>query len=284
MITTEQKVSIVTKLQEYCETKGSQNKAANSLKKVSAATISQMINSNWELITDEMWRSVSAQIGWKNSSWTVVQTRDFKLINRLLKDAQTEANVFGVIGAEGSGKTQAIKSYTQTHKNVFNLQCSEYWNKKQFLYELLGAMGTDGGGLNVATMMSQVVHGLKKMPNPIIIIDEADKLKDEVFYFFITLYNYLEDHCGIVIFGTDHLQKRIHRGIKLNKKGYKEIYSRLGKKFVVLLGVGSTDVHQVCVANGVTDAKKIKTIFDDCKFDLRRVKRLVHTIKMTSTN
>ena len=44
------KQQIANALRTYCERYASQNKAANSLKNVSAATISQMLNGNWELI------------------------------------------------------------------------------------------------------------------------------------------------------------------------------------------------------------------------------------------
>jgi hypothetical protein len=118
------------------------------------------------------------------------------------------------------------------------------------------------------------------MESPLLILDEADKLSDQVLYFFITLYNQLEDHCGIVLIATDHLQKRINRGLKLNRKGYKEIYSRIGRKFVELHGVGSTDVAQICMANGINDTKQIKEIYNDCEGDLRRVKRKIHAFKI----
>lgn len=281
MISTEQKLSISNKLQDYCEKFGSQNKAANSLKGVSSATISQILSSNWELIADSMWQSVAAQIGWSSVKWETVITKDFKAINHLLKDAQTHSNVFAIKGDAGSGKTYAIKKYSEQNKNAYVLCCNEYWNKKYFLWELLSAMGRDAGGLTVSEMMLEAVSSLKKIKNPLIIMDEADKLKDEVLYFFITLYNQLEDHCGIVLCATDHLEKRINRGVKLNKKGYKEIYSRIGRKVIPLKGVGSTDVIQVCSANGINDKSEIKRIEEDCQYDLRRVKRSIHALRMT---
>ena len=60
---TSEKQVIAKKLASYCEMKGSQNKAAATLEGVSSATISQILNGNWELISDEMGRSISVQIG-----------------------------------------------------------------------------------------------------------------------------------------------------------------------------------------------------------------------------
>ncbi len=282
MINNEQKQQIAEKLQNYAERYESQNKAANSLKGVSSATVSQVLNDNWSLIKDEMWRNIATQVGWTQNQWQTVETRDFQIMTKIQTDAQYYSNVFGVIGESGTGKSIAIKHYVQTHKRAYLLSCNEYWNRKYFLAELLRQIGKDYSGLTVAEMMGEVVSILKKQEKPLIIMDEADKLSDQVLYFFITLYNQLEDECGILLCATDHLSKRIKKGLRLNKKGYKEIYSRIGRKFIELKGVGSTDVMQVCKANGISDAKTIKEIYNDSENDLRRVKRKIHALRMSN--
>lgn len=61
----------------------------------------------------------------------------------------------------------------------------------------------------------------------------------------------------------------------MNRKGYAEIFSRIGRKFVELPLLNSEDVAAVCVANGVSEAKAINGIVDEAEGDLRRVKRSV---------
>lgn len=273
------KQQIRDRLTEYCDRIGSQNKAANTLKGVSSATISQIINGNWELIRDEMWRNIAAQIGFITRDWVLVETRDYNMLTSVLSDAQENSLVFAVTGEAGSGKTAAIRAYSETNQNVYVLSCNEFWNRKLFMMELLRAMGRDASGNTVGEMMQEIVYNLKKSINPLILFDEADKLTDQVLYFFISLYNNLEDHCGIVLAATDHLEKRIKRGLRLNKKGYKEIYSRIGRKFIQLRGLSTADITAVCIANGIVDKVMIKTVLDDCENDLRRVKRKVHAIK-----
>ncbi|MDR1054708.1 MAG: hypothetical protein LBL90_02535 [Prevotellaceae bacterium] len=64
-----EKKEIAEKFTEYCSPYSAggndrgQNKAANSLKNVSSASISQILNGNWELIKVEMWRNIGSQIG-----------------------------------------------------------------------------------------------------------------------------------------------------------------------------------------------------------------------------
>lgn len=278
MIKEEEKLEIRDRLVSYCEQKGSQNKGANSLNGVSPATVSKIINGDWALINEVMWRSIAAQIGMKQKSWNIVETRDFKTLASLFADAQENAMVMAVCGEAGSGKTLAIRQYAESNPNVFVLCCNEYWNRKLFLQELLREMGRNPNGDTVGEMMATIVSSLKKMEDPIIIMDEADKLSDQVMYFFITLYNQLEDHCALVMVATDYLEKKIKRGLRLNKKGYKEIYSRIGRKFIMLKGVGIGDIAEVCMANGITAKSDIKSVIEDCDNDLRRVKRRCHAI------
>ncbi len=276
---TQEKKQITEALKSYCERYDSQNRAANSLQGVSSATITQVLKGNWELINDSMWRNIASQIGFSLKAWTAVETSNFKMLYECLEDAQEYSNVFAITGNAGSGKTFAMRHFTQQNKRVYMLQCNEYWNRKMFMQELLTAMGRDYSGYTVGEMMNEVVRGLKMQETPLVIMDEADKLSDQVMYFFITLYNQLEDHCGIVMCATDHLEKRIRRGLKLNKKGYKEIYSRIGRKFIELDGVETADIVSICVKNGIEDRKLIKTVVEDCEWDLRRVKRKIHALK-----
>lgn len=297
---TNHKTQITNDLRAFCELKGSQNKAANALKGVSSATISLILSGKTEAIADDMFRNIEAQLRLLNSGddWNVVETNDFKTLYQLFEDSKKYANVYGIIGDPGTSKTTAVKTYTRDNDNVFRLSCSEFWNKKYFLQELLQSMSRDSSGLTVSEMMNEAIYQILKRQEPIIILDEADKLTDQVLYFFITLYNKLEDNCGIILIATDHLKKRIEKGIKINKKGYKEIYSRMGRKFVELSGVSKDDVSMVCKANGIDESIRvpvqtnretvmrnaIEVIWNDCEGDLRRVKRKIHAIKQMKLN
>lgn len=274
-MTQQDKIIVVENLERYIAQKGSQNKVANEMQGVSAATLSQMRNHNWENIADDMWRKVSAFLGIGASDWKFAETTNSKLLSKLFSDSQTLSLVMAITGNAGSGKTETAKYYEADNANVFRLSCNEYWDKKWFLKELLSKMGKESDGMTMAEMMQKVVITLKSIANPLIILDEADKLQDKVLLFFITLYNELEDHAGIMLMATHFLERRIKRGVAAQKKGYREIYSRIGLRFIELEQTSFADVKAVCEVNGVIDDRSISAISKDCDGDIRRVKRLV---------
>lgn len=274
-----EKIKIKERLQEYCNRLGSQSKAVGSMTGVSTATMSKILNNDWDTISDSMWRNIAAQIGYNKNSWQVAETRGYKMMYHLLSDAQGDSLVLSIIGSAGSGKTEAIKRYTEGNSNVFHLSCSEYWNRGAFMGKLLKAMGQESGDLPVREQVDLAIEEIKRKETPLIILDEADKLTDQVLYFFITLYNQLEDRCGIVLCATSFLEKRLHKGLRLNRKGYEEIYSRMGRKFIELPQISIEDIEAICLANGIEGVGDRKKIIDESEGDLRRVKRLIWAIQ-----
>lgn len=277
-MTRNEKQLIADALRSYCERYPSQNKAANSLKDVSAATVSQMLNNKWDLINEAMWRKVSAQVCAKDAGKKIVRTSVYNELYSLLYDAQSDNGVSAIIGTAGSGKSETSKSYIAENKNAFRVACSEYWNRKTFMIELLESMGCDPSGYTVHEMMREVSRVLKSLENPIIILDEADKLNDQVLYFFITLYNMLEGHCAIILLATDYLKKRILRGVQLKKKGYNEIFSRIGRRFIELDGNTYEDMANVAISIGLSNDKDIERVINDSDSDLRRIGKLSKAI------
>lgn len=274
----EAKSSISQQLEHFVNNQaGSMKRAANMLKGVSIATISNVLNNKWDSISDEMWRSIDAQVNAdRHNGWNVVETRSYKLMQNWLKDAQLHSLVMGIVGDAGCGKTQSINDYAATAKNCIVVKCKDYWNRRLFLTELLRAMGKSNNGDSMGEMMEEIVRTIKRMDSPALFLDEADKLNDQILYFFISLYNDLEDNCGMVLIATDHLEKRIKRGVRLNKKGYKEIYSRLGRRFLNIDAASSMEIAAICKLNGIEDKEAIKEVISECDYDLRRVKRMVH--------
>ncbi|WP_299354800.1 ATP-binding protein [uncultured Porphyromonas sp.] len=270
-----EKELIASRLRDYCTAQGGQNKAANTLKGVSAATISKLLNGDWDTIAEGMWHNVSKQIGSSAEGWSLVSTSVYDELTELLECAQTDSQVMAIVGSAGCGKSATIRQYASTHDEVTAIVCSEYQNRTSWLSAVMEAMGLDPRGLSVAEKIGQIVRRLKRADKPLLILDEADKMSDQVLYFFVTLYNELDGHCGVVLCATQYLDKRLVRGLRSGRKGYEEVYSRIGRQCIQLSVLSPEDISLVCVANGITGERKVRKIADEAECDLRRVRRAV---------
>lgn len=282
----QEKDAIRESLQAYVAKYPSQTKAASSLKGISVGTVSNILNGLYEKISDDMFRNVASQVKNINApGWQIVETGAYQEITGVLADAQRWRNVTWVVGEAGCGKSTTSRVYLQEHKEVFYILCSEDMKKGDFVREIARTVGIRTEGCNIREVWSLILDDIIQMDAPLLVFDEADKLTEPVFHYFISLYNKLEEKCGVVFLSTDYITKRISNGLKYQKPGYKEFYSRIGRKFYELEPTDANDVYTICTANGVTEKKDIDCVMKEaasCDFDLRRVKKSIHKVKRMS--
>ena len=284
LLSTKEKDAIREALRAYVAKYPSQNKAAGSLKNTSVGTISSIMNVKSDNISDDRFRNLASQVGSgkAETGWQIVETSAYQEISYALDDAQHWRNVTWGVGAAGCGKTTPARIYTEEHKEVFYILCSEDMKKGDFVREIAHKVGIRTDGHNIREIWGLILDDIIQMEAPLLIFDEADKLTEPVFHYFISLYNKLEDKSGIIFMSTDYIKKRIERGLRYRKPGYKEFFSRMGRKYFELEETSATDVYSICVANGLSDKKKIDEVIRDaepCDFDLRRVKKAIHRAK-----
>ena len=294
-MTKEQKNDIQLLVKQSIEQLGGQRPVARKCK-VSAATISQIVNDNWGLIADNMWAKIGATLGYNaNQGWKVVDgIFNMRVLETALTDAKKHSMMLCVSYKAGSGKTAGSKRFTEKHhsRQVYYIHCRE-WTVKQFLLQLCRTLGIEPprGAATADDLMEVVVDFflVRADKQPLLIVDEADKLKGSALRSFIPMYNATEDRLGVVLLGTEHLGEDIKRGVKYNKKGYDEIDSRLGRQYVRLYGATKADVEQICKVNGITQKRLQNQIWKECNpkevtvggqfvqmvDDLRRLKRVV---------
>ena len=279
----EEKQTIQAQLQAYVSKYPSQNKAVNSLTGTSAGTVNAVLNGKFDNISDEMLLRIRSQVAPAGTSdWTLCETTAFRELTLLLEDAQHNQNVSWVVGSAGLGKTTAARAYAAAHENVFHICCSEDMQRGDFIRELARVIGIRSNKESLRERLQIVTDSLKTLDRPLLIFDEGDKLMDSVFYYFISIYNALEGHCGILFLSTEYIKRRMENGLTYNKKGYDEIYSRVCRRFIDLTPASAHEVAALCRANGLDDERAIAEVVKDastCKYDLRRVKKAVHRSK-----
>lgn len=272
----EQKTQIANELSRM-SLKISQKQISNQAG-VSTALISQMINNNWKLISDAMWRKIQVTLR-IDPNWTTAKIQNYNIVYNLLKTAKASSISIAISDKAGKGKTHAYTDFERFHENVIYVECKNYWSKKSYIRQLLISSGLDSLG-TTEELINRFIKHLKALNNPLLIIDQFDKLKDPQLDLFMDFYNDLNGHCGFVISGVEALEKRIDKGVNRNKIGYAELYSRIGRKFIKLDPISHKDVQLICKANGVLEADEIDFIYHNCEDDLRRVRRDIDKYKL----
>lgn len=247
---------------------------------VSDGTISSIVNGNWKHISPEMWRRIKVKLR-IYFNWAHFETGCTKKISKLMMSAQQKHLTIGFSHSAGRGKSQSFKRYMNKYKNVIYVECNRTMNMKMLIQALLLDAGrnTDGTTHQLKKELIKHVAGLEI---PMIVMDQFDKLKDGPFDLFMDLYNELFGGCAFVISGVEALKERVKRGVNLKKIGYEEIWSRLNRKWIPLPETTYSDVEGICHVNGVTDVEEIRTFFETCEGDIRRVRQDVekyHLIK-----
>lgn len=275
---------------------------------VSETTLSLMVNGKYSTKGDDAYIQVATALGWQSSSnkvggWQMVETKDLKDIRKHIINAKNEHLFLGISDLAGIGKTSSLKYVAEQLKNeaVYYMRCWE-WGKKEFLEQLCRNLGIDAGrGYKTPNSLLELIidfFSQHRLSNPVLIIDEADKLKGSALRFLIPLYNELEDALGVVIAGTENFEKEIKHGVKYAKKGYDEIDSRFGRNYLKLIGCTAKDCVAICAANGINDTGLADVYFEECKpvrklitinkeqrsirviTDLRRLKRLIQKFNL----
>lgn len=283
-----QKSEIVTKVKEKMATLSiSANKAAQLLG-INAGSLSLILNEKWleneSLVSEERWVILA---NWTDyfQTWQVAETPDFKRILNICKHAQKNSLSRAISFDPGTGKSFSLQYYANNNTNVFYLEAEEYFTKKVFLQKLAQAMGLEIIS-SIAELVEAITGHLNKIKNPLVIIDEADKLKDGILSFYKTLYN--KTRCGFVLAGTPHFRLRILKGVRLQKMSYQEIYSRLGGEFLSLYGISepisdrepNNTVQLICLANGISEPSEIQEVMENANGDLRRVKAIIEDLHL----
>ena len=269
-ITDELKAQIADLCRQEAE-KASQRQFAQRIG-VSDATVSKLTAGNWADISDAMWRKFAQFFGLE--SWAIVKTANYATIHAVCEDAQARHRMRVVSGATGTGKTTALEKYCLRPdvRNAFYVLVTASMNEKELVRRIARACGIQGETTTYG-FLEAIAAQLNRLDHPLLIIDDAGKLKDRKLLLLQQIRDMTETNAGIVLGSVDYLYDNLHRGATRNRVGFPELLSRLGR-FQALSRPTKAEVRAICTHNGIDDEQIAAHIYAHSQ-DYRQVKDAV---------
>ncbi len=281
-ITKKQKEEISLAYKEYLKEQGTEDKSfsQNKFAKIAGVNASYLGNiakgyffmstgKNPSVISDNIFEKVAEKIGYSFSMplWRHFKTDNFERIITTFEDAR-EGDLMAIDGNTGYGKSYAVsKYYMENRKGTYVITASDDLTVKGFVEELAIALGVKLGSR--VQMRKGIVNKLKDIKDvrPLIIIDEAENLKDTTWKAVKTFIDALKNdnadslrtyYCGIVILGMD-IKDKIANNASKNKGIYPQINRRFAGSWRRLFGfdakkevserLASFEIRDVAVVN-----------------------------------
>lgn len=270
MITTEQKTEIGRLVVLLAHDLGWQKTAARLGVNQVTARYNVTDPEKWPLVSDKMWVRIGEKLGYKftESAWHLTQTTNTRIMCELLDRAQNEQLFMAISHPAGEGKSTGVMLYRLEHEAVFYIECEESWSHRQFVWKMAETLGVQTLRSNISLLTDEIVAFLKQKASrtrPLLIVDEANKLKPSSLRLFIPLFNKLQDEVGMVLIGAHDLKRHIQAGVRRDSRGFDELESRLGRSYMQLAGIFEGDVRNICAANGVADGAVQQRIWQRMK-------------------
>jgi hypothetical protein len=216
-------------------------------------------------LKDHHWSMVATALSIELEGWQMVETANSRRIRQVLTDAKHCSLFTAIAHCAGSGKSLTCRAYAteNSRNNVYLCRVIHPGTSRLAFMKLLARMMGINPGRKVANELAdEIIETFvqRLAYKPLLIVDEADKLSDKAWCFFISLYNATEGRMGCVITGADGLRQHIKRGVLAQKIGFDEIDSRFCRSYIALPGLSEAEIKAIATANGVETGHQAELI------------------------
>jgi hypothetical protein len=225
------------------------------------------------LLKDATWLEIGRKLGVKlnNKQWNLARTEVFITIEQDVEFCQQNAKGLIYVDDCGIGKTVATNYLSRTRKNCFRIDASQSKSTLDFIKAIASEIGVSTDGKR-GEIKAKIKYCLNNLPNPVVIIDEAGDINPAVVMEIKELWNATEGACGWYLIGAEAFRVFIERGIKNDKPGFRELFSRFGERYsktvpnsrAEKVGFYKQLITEVLVNNMESNSALLKTIVNKC--------------------
>jgi DNA transposition AAA+ family ATPase len=161
----------------------------------------------------------------------ILETNNFLTIFSACKDALVHKKMISIIGGPGYGKTTALESFRNTHKDIVIYdRAQKSMNAKLFYSSIYNNIVGENYNPNLSTyfLIRKAANKFNEdSNNKLLIIDEAGKFNPEMLEYLHEFRDLTKETTGIVMAGPDYFESNIKTWNSKMRPGIPEIYSRI---------------------------------------------------------
>lgn len=253
----------------------SQNKAAKELGYTSSV-LSQYLNGTYNGDIQKVEEAIITWIARKTESARkkhvpVIETETMKQISRAIRLAHDERDIALIVSDAGGGKTTAAQKYAEDNPRTCVLvRCYAGTNKRILTQEIARKLGLQVQRVGFDRLVDQITDILRER-DMVVILDEADSLRDDALEFCRRLINDLGE-TGLILIGLPTFVYRIQN----LKSDHRQLESRIGV-FLSLPGLSKADAKRL--AESVWEncpQEVIDSIYQISKQDTRQFVKIIN--------
>lgn len=207
-------------------------------------------------IADKYYLSICDVIGYKlddKKTWKHFNTDNFKAIINQIKSVREAVDRGTVDGDTGAGKTYALATYQKRFPvNTFVVKCYADENSKEFAINIAEIVGVETHG-TAGTITKRVCKKLITLDNAILIIDEAEHIKNKSGYINIikSLADRLENEVAFMLSGMD-INEILQKNSDKHKQNFRQSARRFSKRMRCNEDI-SQDILKICTEFNIND-------------------------------
>ncbi len=248
--------------EKMAKTRKSQRDVAREMG-ISHSYVSDFLKKNTEKMSGTTIKKFAQYVGYKASDWQIIETSNYLTVKKLLTSVRSESVMKAISAYTGAGKTTPLKILANQTPNTFYVLGRSTNQKKNFLKEILRAMGVEASG-TLDDLIMAICNRLKELDHPVLIIDDCGKLNDAVLLLIQIIFDETEGQAGILLSGTEYFYKYVQKMAEKDKRGFRELRRRI-QYWQTLSRPSKNEITGICHLYEIKDLYAINYMLRNCQ-------------------
>ena len=260
------------KLNSLKANKGLKNNEIANITGRSESVISEIINEKRQFDDKLIYSMMSKLADYFQEGDLVTTLRQYVKMYNIAESCKKASDMRLVVGNTGIGKSVVFKKYASETPDVYYLKVDRPYSWNKFLLEVNRVMGIDIQKKTTTSLLDNIIRKVEISSgnSPVLIIDEAEVLRNPVYKQIKNLHTATEGLLGIIIVGITEVKSRIAKLAWLDPYTWKpnredsNMYTTFARRLKVLRvdNIAGEDIAEFCHMKGVVNEEVITLAAD----------------------